>query len=169
MSVGILLITHSGIGSALLNVAHGTFGRLPLEVSQLSVSRDPEPELLISKAGYLVRKIDAGAGVLVLTDMFGSTPSNIAQGLQRQTFNIQVVAGLNLPMLFRILNYPTLNLRQLTQKAVQGGIDGIFEPLTEPKLAKPQNRDVVELKAVKKSQPTNKIARYSSQNKSHIT
>lgn len=131
MRVGILLITHSGIGGALLNVAYGTFGQLPLEVSQLSVSRDPEPELLITKAGYLVRKLDSGAGVLVLTDMFGSTPSNVAQGLQQQGFAIRVVAGLNLPMLFRVLNYPILPLEQLAKKAVSGGQEGIFEPMTE--------------------------------------
>lgn len=129
MAVGILLITHSGIGSALLNVAYGTFGQLPLEIAQLSVSRDPEPELLISQASGLVRKLDAGHGVLVLTDMFGSTPSNVAQGLQHQGFGIRVVTGLNLPMLFRILNYPHLNLSQLAKKAVSSGQDGIFEPV----------------------------------------
>lgn len=131
MSVGILLITHSGIGGALLNVAYGTFGQLPLEISQLSVSRDPDPELLIAKAGYLVRKLDSGEGVLVMTDMFGSTPSNVAQGLQQQGFAIRVIAGLNLPMLFRVLNYPVLPLDQLAKKAVSGGQDGIFEPLTD--------------------------------------
>lgn len=135
MSVGILLITHSGIGGALLNVAYGTFGKLPLEISQLSVSRDPDPELLIAKAGYLVRKLDAGHGVLVLTDMFGSTPSNVAQGLQQQGFAIRVVAGLNLPMLFRVLNYASLELEQLATKAISGGQDGIFEPLTDLDLA----------------------------------
>lgn len=134
MSVGILLITHSGIGGALLNVVYGTFGQLPLEISQLSVSRDPEPELLVSKAGYLVRKLDSGSGVLVLTDMFGSTPSNVAHNLQDKGFDIRVIAGLNLPMLFRILNYPNLPLETLAKKAMSGGQDGIFEPLTEKEL-----------------------------------
>ena len=131
MSVGILLITHSGIGGALLNVAHGTFGQVPLEISHLSVSRDPVPELLIAQAGHLVRKLDAGNGVLVLTDMFGSTPGNIAQGLLQHGYHIRVVAGLNLPMLFRVLNYPNLELTQLAKKAVSGGKDGIFAPQTE--------------------------------------
>lgn len=134
MNVGILLITHSGIGGALLNVAYGTFGQLTLEISQLSVSRDPEPELLIAKASYLVRKLDSGAGVLVLTDMFGSTPSNIAQDLRHQGLKIRVVAGLNLPMLFRILNYPNLPLEMLAKKALSGGQEGIFEPLTKQEL-----------------------------------
>ncbi|MGE3318096.1 MAG: PTS sugar transporter subunit IIA [Candidatus Berkiella sp.] len=139
MSVGILLITHSGIGGALLNVAHGTFGQLPLCTTHLSVSRDPEPELLLAKAAQLVRKLDSGSGVLVLTDMFGSTPSNIAQGLQNQGFNIRVITGLNVPMLFRILNYPHLALGPLAKKAVDGGKDGIFEPLHEQRILKVAN------------------------------
>lgn len=131
MSVGILLITHSGIGSALLNVASGTFGVLPMPVTQLSINRDADPELLIAKAGYLVKNLDSGNGVLVLTDMFGSTPSNVAQGLQQLGAKVRVVAGLNLPMLFRVLNYPNLDLAQLARKAVSGGREGILEPHTE--------------------------------------
>jgi len=129
MSVGILLITHSGIGTALLNVAFGTFEHSPLAITQLSVSRDPDPDHLITQAGQLVRRIDSGDGVLVLTDMFGSTPSNVAQGLQQQGYNVHVITGLNLPMLFRILNYPHLALNALAKKAVEGGQAGIFEPM----------------------------------------
>lgn len=140
MSVGILLITHSGIGCALLNVAHGTFGKLQANIDHLSVSRDPNPELLISKAAAMVRKLDDGEGVLVLTDMFGSTPSNVAQGLQHQGYAIRVVTGLNLPMLFRALNYPNLPLAQLAKKAVAGAKDGIFEPLTGKDLVEVENK-----------------------------
>lgn len=139
MSVGILLITHSGIGSALLNVVYGTFGQLPLEISKLSVSRDPDPDLLVREASTLVRKLDSGHGALVLTDMFGSTPGNVSQGLQRMGFNIRVIAGLNLPMLFRVLNYPSLPIDQLAKKAMSGGREGIFEPLTDEVLYPTQN------------------------------
>ena len=139
MSVGILLITHSGIGSALLNVAYGTFGRLPLAVSQISVGRHPDPDELVVCAGEKVKELDSGEGVLVLSDMIGSTPSNIAQNLQRQGFNVRVITGLNLPMLFRILNYPHLELSLLAEKAVQAGIAGIFEPFTERNLIKSKN------------------------------
>lgn len=150
MSVGILLITHSGIGCALLNVAHGTFGQLPLAVLHLSVSRDPEPEILTAKASHMVRKLDSGSGVLVLTDMFGSTPSNIAQSLQNQGCNIRVISGLNLPMLFRALNYPHLALGPLAKKAVDGGKDGIFEPLHEQRALKVANGNGRNLKSLRK-------------------
>lgn len=131
MSVGILLITHSGIGAALLNAAFGTFEHSPLAIMHLSVKRDPEPERLIAQASQLLRKIDSGEGVLVLTDLYGSTPSNIAQGLVDRNFHVHVVTGLNLPMLLRILNYPHLNLKQIAQKAVEGGKAGIIEPNSE--------------------------------------
>lgn len=127
MSVGILLVTHTGIGNALLNVAYNTFGNLSLPITQLSVSRDPDLELMVTKAAYLVKKLDAGQGVLVATDMYGSTPSNIAQNLQKLGYAVRIVSGLNLPMLFRILNYPFLNLEELVQKAVSAGQQGIFE------------------------------------------
>ena len=63
--------------------------------------------------------------MLVLTDMYGSTPSNIAVGLQREG-RVDVVAGVNLPMLVRVLNYPFLDLATLAAKALSGGRDGIM-------------------------------------------
>lgn len=131
MTVGVLLITHSGIGGALLNVVTGTFGALPLKVAHLSVSRDPDPDFLLAKAGYLVNKLDKGDGVLVLTDMYGSTPSNIAQRLCHLGYAVRVLSGLNLPMLFRIMSYPFLSLTELAIKAVSGGKDGIVEPMVD--------------------------------------
>ena len=71
------------------------------------------------------RALDDGDGVLVLTDLYGSTPSNIAASLLG-TGAVQVVAGLNLPMLIRVLNYPAEDLPALADKAVSGGNRGIL-------------------------------------------
>lgn len=130
MSVGILLVTHSEIGTALLNVALSTFEQCPIIIEHFPVCQNPDPDRLIAKAAELTRKMDTGHGVLVLTDMFGSTPANVAQALQRLELNVQVIAGLNLPMLFRVLNYPHLGLKSLAKKAVEGGKAGIFETPT---------------------------------------
>ena len=135
MSVSVLLITHGGIGSNLIKVAQDTFGQLPLNVTQLSFQKQPHPEFLVAKASYLVELIDTGDGVLVLTDMFGSTPSNISQALQHRGYSVKVVAGVNVPMLFRIMNYPYLNLNALAKKAISGGKEGIFECFTEMDIA----------------------------------
>ena len=136
MSTGILLITHSGIGSAFLNVAHEAFGKLPLKVTELSVPKEADPDDLINHAVDLVKSVNSGSGVLVLTDMFGATPSNIAQGLQREGYTLRVVTGLNLPMLFRVLNYPKLALHQLAKKAIDGGREGVFEAMTHSRCIK---------------------------------
>lgn len=129
MGVGVLLITHSGLGPALLHVATNTFGSLSLTVDCLEVTSDPDPFTLKEQAKATIQKLDTGLGVLILTDMFGSTPSNIAQELQQNHLRLRIVTGLNLPMLFRILNYSHLPLSQLADKAVSGAKSGIFEQI----------------------------------------
>lgn len=134
MNVGILLITHDQVGQALLNTATATLGMCPLPVEVLEVRRGDSPELLLSRAKELVAALNCGAGVLVLTDMYGSTPSNIARALQVSKL-VEVVAGINLPMLIRIFNYPRLSLVELTAKAVSGGRDGIFDCCLQDKVS----------------------------------
>ena len=129
MSVGILLITHTGIGNALLNVAYKAFGNLPLPITQLPINDEPQLELLITKAAYLIKKLDSGHGVLIATDIYGSTPSTIAKKISELGYQVGVVSGLNLPMLFKIMNYPFLDLEQLIDKALAGGREGIIQML----------------------------------------
>lgn len=124
MAVGLLLITHDEIGEILLRTAESMLGGTPLETECLSVSHTAEPEDLLRRAERLGTAMDAGDGVLVLTDMYGSTPSNIASRLAHD-HGWKLVAGLNLPMLIRILNYPTLGLNELANKALSGAHDGI--------------------------------------------
>lgn len=125
MTVGLLLITHNDIGSALLATATKMLGECPLQAQALSVAEDSEPDRLLSRAQEIAERIDTGAGVLVLTDMFGSTPSNIANGLQIGP-RYRVLAGVNLSMVVRVLNYPALSLTDLAAKALSGGKDGVL-------------------------------------------
>ncbi len=126
MSIGILIITHGEIGEQLLNIAASTFGdNMPLNCHTLSVSQSCDPDTLVKKGDSIIKSINSGSGVLVLTDMYGSTPSNIANRLSVSA-DLQVIAGVNLPMLIRILNYPALGLSELAEKALSGGHDGII-------------------------------------------
>ena len=125
MKVGLLIISHDGLGQALLETVTTTLGRCPLEVRLLSVSRNADPDALAEQAHHLARELDRGDGLLVLTDIYGSTPSNIACRLQEMP-EVRVVAGVNLPMLFRIFNYPELSLDALAEKALTGGRDGVM-------------------------------------------
>jgi PTS system mannose-specific IIA component len=123
MSVSLLIITHNNIGEALTDVATTMLGSCPMLVDVLRVNSNDDPEQLVDKArGMLENHPD---GTLVLTDMYGSTPSNIACKLAKQQ-NVRIVGGVNLPMLVRVLNYPRLDLDELVQKAVSGGRDGVM-------------------------------------------
>lgn len=125
MPVNVLLITHQEVGTALLQAATNTLGELPLATTVISVNEDTDPETLLPRLQQFASQIDRGQGLLILTDLYGSTPSNIAASLQEQA-NIRVIAGLNLPMLIRVMNYANLALPELAQKALSGGKDGII-------------------------------------------
>jgi PTS system ascorbate-specific IIA component len=125
LNVGILLVTHGEVGSALLDAAIDILGICPLSSSALSAPADCDPEHVLSEARDAILELDSGDGVLVLTDLYGSTPSNIACRLHHDK-GVRVVTGLNLPMLVRILNYPDLDLDELQDKAVTGGRDGVI-------------------------------------------
>ncbi len=124
MSVGILLVTHGRLGQLLLNTVSETMGALSLSTSVLEIRRVQSPDVLLRQGARLIEKLNTGQGVLILTDAFGSTPSNIATQLGA-TPQTQVIAGVNLPMLMRIYNYPQLDLPAMTQNALEGGQRGV--------------------------------------------
>lgn len=125
MSVGLMLITHENLGKTLLKISTNILGQQPLDVEYLSVGYDCDVQAVQSNAKLLRNKLNTGAGVLVMTDIYGSTPCNIAAQLDTAE-DTKVVAGLNLPMLVRVMNYPELALPELADKAVSGGHNGIF-------------------------------------------
>lgn len=125
MSVGLLLITHENIASSLLQTARLMLDTCPLATRALEVPLDYPVEEILSQAEKYLDTLDTGNGVLIITDIYGSTPSNIGKQLS-QKYKRKLVAGLNLPMLIRVLNYPQLNLENMALKAVSGGHDGIL-------------------------------------------
>jgi PTS system ascorbate-specific IIA component len=124
MSVSLLLITHDQAGDLLLRTAEAILGQHPLTTGTLAVENDHDCEQLQRQATQLVTRLDQGEGVLVLTDLFGSTPANIATKLQ-QDGRVNVLSGVNLPMVLKIFNYASLPLEELTTKALAGGQDSI--------------------------------------------
>ena len=123
MKVGILLVTHSDIGKQLLLTATAVFGKNPFQVELLSVDNYDQPNDVKELAEKYVKFLDNGAGVLVLTDIIGTTPSYISSSINHD--KIKVVAGLNLSMILNVFNYPEKSLDQLSIKALEGGIQGV--------------------------------------------
>ena len=119
-----MLVTHHVKGRALLTTASRLLAVCPTRIRCLDVPVDANPETILERATKEMLDLDDGEGVLVLTDAYGSTPSNIACQLAGQHY-ARVVSGLNLPMLIRIFNYFTEDLDTLSRKAVNGGVRGI--------------------------------------------
>ena len=132
MTIGILLLTHNDIGAQLLLAAKSTYGSIPIRTEVLSIDHYDKPSDVMNLAKQYVKLLDQGTGVLILTDIFGSTPSNIAKEFScLKTVNI--VSGVNLSMLLHIFNYPKLTLKDLTVKAIEGGKGGVIQIKNERK------------------------------------
>ena len=125
MTVSVLLMTHENIGEVILQTVRRVLEVCPLQTQVLHVPFDSDPDQLQIDAQRMIDSMDSGDGVLVLTDMFGATPSNIAHRLAAAE-KVMVVTGLNLPMMIRVMNYPNLNLAELVEIAVSGGRDGVI-------------------------------------------
>lgn len=126
MAVGILLVTHPGVGASLREVALRLLGRLPLRVDLFEVGFDSDPESLLTEASRMLRTLDEGEGVLLLTDLFGASPSNFAARLGALGIRTRRMSGLNLPMLVRALNYADLPLDPLADAAAAGAKLGVM-------------------------------------------
>ena len=126
--IGVLLVTHGEIGTALVSSASQILGATPAQVATLSVWRHDDPDDLILRARELIEGIDAGDGVLVLTDIFGATPGNVISKLLEDG-HIEGVSGVSLPMLLRVITGRHVtqppSLSAAVQRALSGGAEGV--------------------------------------------
>ena len=123
--IGILIVSHGAFGESLIHSASHVLGKRPLYLRQLGVTVHDDPDAILPVAEDLIRFLDQGAGVLLLTDIFGATPSNIATRLLRPG-HVEGIAGVNLPMLIRALNYRDAPLEAVLEKALGGAIEGVM-------------------------------------------
>ena len=123
--IGILLITHGSYGEALVQNACHVLNRRPQQLNQLGVSAQDDPLDLLHLARQMLGLVDTGEGALVLTDIFGASPSNLALKLL-QPGRVEGIAGVNLPMLLRALTYREKGMETLLTRAIAGGRDGVL-------------------------------------------
>lgn len=123
--VGIVIVTHVMLGDALLACARHIMQRDLPNLRHLAVSKADDPDMVLQKARQLCERLDDGSGILLLTDIFGGTPSNVANRLI-QPGRIEAVAGANLPMLVRALTYCHQPLDVVVSKAITGGMEGVL-------------------------------------------
>ena len=130
MTVGLLLITHNRIGTELLDTAARMLGQPPRAAIAVDVRESDDRDQLSARVRQRLEALDEGDGILVLTDLFGATPCNIATDL-RERRDVRILSGLNLPMLVRALNYRELGLAEMVERALDGGHAGMFDCTTE--------------------------------------
>jgi PTS system mannose-specific IIA component len=118
--IGVLIVTHGEIGTSLLDSASQILGERPQQVATLSVWRARE----------LMDGIDAGDGVLILTDIFGATPGNVVSRLL-QDGRVEGVSGVSLPMLLRVVTGRNGSIAAAVQRALSGGAEGLVHMNTD--------------------------------------
>lgn len=126
--IGLFLVTHGTLGESLLQCACHVLNRRPPQLAQLGLAAQDDPLDVLPLAREMLVQVDKGDGVLILTDIFGATPANVAMKLL-EPGRVEGIAGVNLPMLLRCLTYREKSMETLVAKATGGGRDGVLNML----------------------------------------
>ena len=130
--VGIIIVAHTPVASAMLGFAEHTYGSSPERVRAVDIAPYEDTKASFDRVMKAAYAVNSGNGILILTDVMGATPANVASKLEAlgplSGLNVPVIvlAGLNLPMLMRCITHRGDSLEELAQKALVGGQNGIL-------------------------------------------
>jgi PTS system mannose-specific IIA component len=123
--IGVLIIAHDALGQSLVDAVTHVLGGRPPQFDVFPVAAGDDPFALLPKARAAVDALDTGEGVAILSDLYGATPCNLAAKLTDRG-HVEVIAGVNLPMLVRTFTYRTKGMETLVKKAISGGCEGVL-------------------------------------------
>lgn len=126
MSIALVTITHDHIGEEIFDTACQILGDPSFQVHHVHFGPQDAPEDLERALVAAIVELDTGDGVLVLCDLYGSTPCNVARRLP-PAHEVQILSGVNLPMMLCVLNYAHLDLEDLAGKAAEAGRIGVVQ------------------------------------------
>jgi mannose PTS system EIIA component len=129
--IGILIIAHDTLPESLVKAVTHVLGTRPAQFETLTVTIADDPFDLLPIARERVRQLDTGDGVLIFSDIYGATPCNLA-GKLLVPGRVEVVAGVNLPMLVRAFTYRAKGMDTMITKAISGGRDGVLRVEIDP-------------------------------------
>ena len=136
MTNRIFIIAHAPLAQAMRDCAMHVYPECAATVIALDVLPNAEPEDTLTQARQALAGSE-GDGLLVLTDIFGATPANVAQKMVANNGNAKLIAGVNLPMLFRAVCYRHEPLDALVTRALVGGTQGVMQVA----ITAPQNQN----------------------------
>ena len=118
---GILVVTHADLGNALIETAQHILGESPENIHFVSINITESPESLRKKIKQGISKVQTDNGVLILTDMFGGTPSNLSYSFLKEG-QVEVISGVNLPILLKAINSrEKMDMEKLTSSIIEHG------------------------------------------------
>ena len=129
--IGIMIIAHDSLSEGLARAVTHVLGSRPPQFEVLSVAATDDPAALLPAARELVRQLDTGSGVVVFSDIYGGSPSNLAAKLLKAG-RVEGIAGVNLPMLVRAFTYRAKGMDTMIKKAISGGCDGVVRIEVDP-------------------------------------
>lgn len=138
--IGVLIMAHDQLGESLADAVTHVLGARPPQFDVFPVAATDDPLTLLPKARDTVAALDTGDGVAILSDIYGATPCNLAVKLARAG-QVEVLAGVSLPMLVRAFTYRTKGMETFVKKAVSGGCEGVLHVDAGPVYAPARNRD----------------------------
>jgi len=129
--IGILIIAHDSFGEGLARAVTHVLGSRPPQFEVLSIAATDDPHSLLPAARELVKQLDSGNGVIIFSDIYGGSPSNLAAKVLKSG-RVEGIAGVNLPMLVRAFTYRTRDMETMVKRAVSGGCDGVLHMNVDP-------------------------------------
>ncbi len=132
--IGILIVAHDTLGESFVRAVTHVLGTRPPQFEVLSVAATDDPADLLPAARELVARLDTGNGVLIFSDLYGATPCNLAAKLVKRG-RVEVVAGVNLPMLVRAFTYRNRGMDTTIKKAISGACEGVLHIEVDPAYA----------------------------------
>ena len=140
MSNTIFIIAHAPLATALRDCAMHVYPECAHEIIALDVLPDAQPEETLRLANQALQNVTLD-GLLVLTDIFGATPANVAQKVVGSR-RAKLIAGANVPMLFRAVSYRHESLDDLVARALAGGTQGVMQvAIAAPQIQTPRSYD----------------------------
>jgi PTS system ascorbate-specific IIA component len=122
--ISLIILAQEDMAKGLLNAIEHVLGRIPPGLDIQPIDYHESQELLATALGERIRRLDQGDGVLILADVYGSSHTNAACRLLAPG-RVELVSGVNVPMLLRVVSYRTLGMDELLRKAMSGGTEGI--------------------------------------------
>ncbi len=123
--VNLIVIAHAEIANSFITTVEHILSKRVSNLHVLAVKKTEDAESFLIKATTFIKTIAKDGEVLLLSDLFGATPTNIAQKLVEHG-KVELITGLNLPMLIRAISYAKLGLKSCIEKALDGATGGVI-------------------------------------------